>query len=247
MDDVENNVALQELAPPEQSPQVETAEVSQGESDKEVNLRALRLGKKEAERRVQELERQMKMQQELMGQFMTQKSQASQETQVDEVDSIPDEDYLHKGHVKKLLQKERETARKIAQEEAQKLFQEQEKAQFMTRLKSKFSDFDDVVNSETLDLLEQQDPELAKTIVELGDPYKMGLQSYKFIKSMGLAEKVPEHKRGKEVEKKLEQNQKSVQSPMAFDKRPMAQTFQLTEKNKQELYNEMMKYSQMAG
>lgn len=248
MDEVENQMAVEEIAPPEQSPQVEPAEVANVPNDKEENIRALRLSKKEAERRAIELERQLKLQQEMLGQLMARQSIPSEKvTAVDELDNIPDEDYLHKGHVKKLLQKEREEARKIAQEEVQKTLQEQEKAQFMIKLKSKFPDFDDVVNPETLSLLEEQDPDLAKTIVEIGDPYKMGLQSYKFIKSMGIVEKVPETRRGKEVEKKIEQNQKSVQSPMAYDKRPMAQTFQLTEKNKQDLYNEMIKYAQMAG
>lgn len=247
MDEVENNVTEQEVVPSESNPQVQQTEVSESSSVQEENFRALRQGKKEAERRAQELEQQLKMQQEMLGHLMARQPSQSEKTVVDELDSIPDEDYLHKGHVKKLLQKEREEARRIAQEEVKKTLQEQEKSQFMVKLKGKFSDFEDVVNPETLSLLEEQDPELAKSIVEIGDPYKMGMQSYKFIKSMGLAKKVPEARRAKEVEKKLEQNEKTVQSPMAYEKRPMAQTFQLTEKHKQELYNEMTKYAQMAG
>ncbi len=114
-------------------------------------------------------------------------------------------------------------------------------------MKNKFSDFEDVVNPETLELLEQQDPELAKSIADVGDPYKIGLQTYKYIKSMGLAEKVPGSRRSKEVEKKIEQNQKTVQSPQAFDKRPMAQTFKLTEAMKNELYKEMVEAARLVG
>jgi signal recognition particle subunit SEC65 len=247
MDEVEVKEVVGEIATPEPSPQVEATESAPVANDKEENLRALRMGKKEAERRAQELERQLKLQQEMLGQLMAQRPQEVQALPVDELDSVPDEDYIPKGQVKKLLKKEREEGRKIAQEEARKVLQEQEQAQFLTKLKSKFTDFDDVVNPETLEILETQDPELAKTIAELNDPYKMGLQSYKYIKSMGIASKVPETRRGNEVEKKIAANEKTVPSPMAYDKRPMAQTFQLTEKNKQDLYNEMIKYAHMAG
>lgn len=247
MDEVENKVVVEEIAPLEQSPQVETTEASQIESnDKEENIRALRNGKKEAERRVQELERQAKMQQELLGQIMAQKPQMAEQSQVDELDNVSDDDYLPKGQVKKLLQRERETARKIAQEEVQKTLHEQEKSQFHTRLKSKFSDFDEVVNPETLELLEQQNPDIARTIVKLQDPYDMGLQSYTFIKSLGLAQKIPESRRAKEIDKKIEQNKKTVQSPLAYEKRPMAQTFQMTEEYLSEVNKEMMKYANFA-
>src|ERR1700677_3635871 len=183
----------------------------------------------------------------MRGQLMAQRPHAAQESAPDELDNISDEDYLPKGQVKKLLQRERENSRKIAQEETQKILREQERSQFHMRLKSEFSDFDDVVNPETLELFEQKNPALARTIAKNADPYDMGLQTYSYIKSMGLVEKVPESRRGKEVDKKIEQNAKSIQSPMAYEKRPMAQTFQLTEQSKKDLYKEMMGYGQLAS
>lgn len=247
MDEVENKLADIEVAPLETNPQDETPETTQVvDNDKEVNLRNLRLGKKEAERRVKELENQAKMQQELLGQLMASRQpQQAEHSQVDELDNVSDEDYIPKGQVKKLLQREREAARKIAQEEVQKTLQEQEKSQFHSKLKSKFSDFDEVVNPETLELLEQQNPDIARTIVKLGDPYDMGLQSYTFIKSLGLAQKIPDSRRAKEVDKKIDQNKKTVQSPLAYDKRPMAQTFQMTEEYLSEVNKEMMRYANM--
>ena len=50
-----------------------------------------------------------------------------------------------------------------------------EAERFHERLRSKYSDFDDIVNSETIALLEKKEPELATTIADLQDPYKMGL------------------------------------------------------------------------
>lgn len=246
MDEVENKIAEVELAPLETTPQEESTETSQvANHAQEENFRNLRQGKKEAERRVQELERQAKMQQELLGQLMASRQPQAEQAPVDELDNVSDEDYIPKGQVKKLLQRERENSRKIAQEEVQKTLQEQEKSQFHSRLKNKFSDFDDVVNPETLELLEQQNPDIARTIVKLGDPYDMGLQSYTFIKSLGLAQKIPESRRAKEVDKKIEQNKKTVQSPLAYDKRPMAQTFQMTEEYLSEVNKEMMRYANM--
>lgn len=243
MDDVENNVAMtQETDTPETSPQDEAPQQeAQVESKQDRNWREMR-------RINAELERKAKAQEELIaGLLKTQMAaQASQSAPIDEVDSIPDADYIPKGEVKKLLKREREDIKKEAREEAKRILEEQEKANFHKRLKEKFTDFDEVVNPETLELLDNQDPDLARTIADLQDPYKIGLQTYKYIKSMGLSSKVPTQKRMKEVEKKIEQNAKTVQSPLAYDRRPMAQTFQLTEQLKQELWKEMQGYAQAA-
>jgi hypothetical protein len=100
---------------------------------------------------------------------------------------------------------------------------------------------------ETLELLETKDPELAETIAQLKDPYKMGIQSYKYIKALGLQNELPTARRHKEIEKKLEKNAKSVQTPMAYDKRPIAQAFKATEADKRRLYEEMMQYAQQSS
>lgn len=51
------------------------------------------------------------------------------------------------------------------------------------RLKSKYSDFHEVVSEENCELLKQNDPELAASIAALqGDPYKQGLAAYKILK-----------------------------------------------------------------
>lgn len=245
MDEVENQVAVQEIAPPETSPQEESpkqeAQAPQIDERQDRNWREMR-------RINSELERKVKMQEEMMAQLLQRGASTPPPSQpIDELDSIPDDDYIPKGQVKKLIKKAEERAEKIAQEAVQKSLQEREKSQFADRLRSKFTDFDDVVNPETLELLEQQDPELAKTIASSGDPYAMALQSYKFIKSMGIAEKAPVARRAKEIDRKIEQNAKTVQSPQAFDKRPMAQTFRMTETQKKALFEEMNSYASLAG
>ena len=75
----------------------------------------------------------------------------------------------------------------------------------------------------------------------------MGLQSYKYIKALGIVEKLPESRHKKEVVQKLEKNAKAVQSPTAYDKRPMAQAFKATQADSKKLYEEMMFYAGQAS
>lgn len=244
MDEVENTMAVEEIATPETNPQESNDAPHQEpvvDDRKERNWREIR-------RKSEDLERKARAQEELIaGLLKAQMSAPPPAPPRDELDSISDSDYIPKGDVKKLFHREKEAIKKEAVEEARRYWEEQEKANFHSKLKNKFSDFDDVVTPETLELFEQEDPELAKTIAELQDPYKMGMQTYKYIKSMGLSAKVPNHRRVKEVDRRIEQNAKTVQSPQAYEKRPMAQTFKMTEQMQTELWKEMNQYAQLAG
>ena len=164
--------------------------------------------------------------------------------EVDEFEGIDDDEYLPVGKVKQLVEKK---ARAIVQAETQKILQQQEQANFLDKLKRQYGDFDDIVNQETLAILEKQDPDLAETIAGLQDPYKIGLQSYKYIKALGIADKVPQARRVAEVDKKIEKNAKTVQSPQAYDKRPMAQAFKTTDAERAAIYKEMMEYASGSG
>lgn len=168
--------------------------------------------------------------------------------EIDELSEIGDDDYIPAGKVKKLVERQAQIiAQKAVREETQRIHQEQEQSQFLNKLKRQFSDFDDIVNNETLSILENQDPDLAQTISDLKDPYKIGLQSYKYIKALGLASQVPQVRRTNEIEKKLEKNAKTVQSPLAYDKRPMAQVFKTTDAERAAIYKEMMEHASKAS
>ena len=129
----------------------------------------------------------------------------------------------------------------------ERLMKEQEKSQFLDKLKREFSDFEEVVTPETLAILEETNPRLANLIAKSKDPYEIGLQSYEYIKALNLSDKAPQKRRAKEVEKKIEENAKTVQTPQAYDKRPLAQAFMLTDAMKSDLYKEMMQYASLAG
>ncbi len=248
-DQVENQSASMEIATPETENHDVPAQESKVEVAKEVtddrqdrNWKLMREQKKE-------LERELKREREVSERLLQMQSQSSHQKpqEVDELDSIGDEEFIPKGKVHKLIQKEAIRIRNEAKKEAEELLQKQHQSQFLDRLKRQYSDFDDVVNAETLSLLEEQEPELANTIAETKDPYKMGIQSYKYIKAMNLAAKAPEARRSREVEKKLEKNANTIQTPQAYDKRPMAEAFRMTPLDKKKLYEDMMGHASRAS
>lgn len=243
MDEILNNevaeVVTQENVvnePVEQQPEVQPAlERRQDRNWKELN------------RAKEDLERKARMQEEMIERLLKANPQP-QVVEKDEFDEISDEEFIPKGKVKGLVKKEAERiAEAIAKREYEKLMKQQEQSQFMEKLQRQYSDFNEVVNPETLSLFEEQEPELAQAIAESKDPYKIGVQSYKYIKAMNLTSKVPETRRAKEVDRKIKENEKIVQSPMTYDKRPMAQAFKLTKEEQSKLYEEMTQYAGMAG
>lgn len=238
-DEVQNDGAQQEIANPETSQQ--DAAVEQNAQPQEgkhfANLR----------RKNDELQRKLQSQEEMLQLFLAQKTQQQSPQPVQEDVEVGDDEYVQGSKFKKAIQQAVENGKKAAREETKKLLEEQHKSQFLDRLKKRYNDFDDVVNPETLAILEEEDPDLASTIAATQDPYTIGLQSYKYIKALGLVEKAPKHRRVKEVDKAIEANSKKVQSPQAFDKRPMAQAFELTKDMKTQLYEEMNRYAAMSG
>lgn len=255
MDEVEQQ-GVEELATPDSSQQhdedassYDTSERRETEeSAQDRNWRAMREKQSELERREQEASQRAKMMEEINLQILAQmknlQGQPIGQPIQEEEEELPADDYVPWGKTKSYLEKRTSKERDAIKKE---VLAEVERNRWKERLSAKYADFDDVVNVETLALLEKNDPELGATIAELKDPYKIGLQSYKYIKSLGLHEKVSPARRAIEVEKKLEKNSKSVQSPQAFDKRPMAQAFRLTEADKKQLYKEMMGYASQAG
>jgi hypothetical protein len=197
--------------------------------------------------RQKELERDLHMQRELNEKLMSMTQARPQApAEIDELDSISDEEYVPKGKSKKLVQKQVEPLKKELEELKAQLNKRDRQDQFNS-LKRQYADFDEVVNNETMALLEQTEPELANTIADLKDPYKIGVQTYKYIKALGIQAKLPESNRLKEVDRKLAANAKTVQSPLASEKRPMAQAFKLSNEEKSRLYEEMTGYARLAS
>jgi hypothetical protein len=242
------NSVVSEVAPQVEN-QVNEVREAQSQGQEPVtnqHLKAMRLKNAELERELKQLrEGQMQIMQAQLA------SQQPVRQELDEFDKISDEEFIPLGKVKKLAEKNSQKVLKNAEElvrqEVNKALQKREQDQFMDRLNRQYSDFSEVVTPETLSILEEKEPELAATIADLKDPYKIGMQSYKYIKAMGLSKAAKEVRREKEIEKAIEKQEKAVTSPMAFDKRPIAQAFKLTDAMKKDLYREMHGYAALAS
>ena len=208
------------------------------DEDQERNWRAMR-------QRQKELEWEIRKRDELLEKALS-APRHQQEQQIQEEPEIPEDEYANYGGVKKVTKKTIEPLEREIQELKSKIAQDESRKKFES-LKASFSDFDDVVNIETLEILEKEQPELAADIANMKDPYKMGLYSYKLIKSEGILDRVAGTRRKKDIDKRLEKNSKTVQTPLAYDKRPMAQAFKATAADEKRLYEEMMHYASMAG
>jgi hypothetical protein len=244
MTEIENqNSEGQEVAPlvDNQVNEVNEAKKLKEETD-ERNFKAMRLKNADLERRLKERD-------EIFDRMLQAKvAQPIERQEIDEFDSIGADEFIPKGKVERLVEKKaQQYAEQIAKKEVETYFKKQNDSQFLDRLNRQYSDFTEIVNPETLSLLEEKEPELAQSIADLKDPYKIGLQSYKYIKAMNLLQKAPESRREKEIDKAIAKSEKSVTSPMAFDKRPIAQAFKLTDAMKKDLYREMHGYAALAN
>ena len=247
MTEIQNqNSAVHEVAPQVETQVHEVKETQQQEPVTNQHLKAMRLKNAELERELKQLR---DTQTQILQAQLSNAAPVRQE--VDEFDKIGDEEFIPLGKVKKLAERNTQKVLKgteeLVRQEVQKALQKQQDTQFMDRLNRQYSDFSEIVNPETLSILEEKEPELAATIADLKDPYKIGVQSYKYIKAMGLSQTATEQRREKEVDKAISKSEKAVTSPMAYDKRPIAQAFKLTDAMKKDLYREMHGYAALAS
>jgi len=119
--------------------------------------------------------------------------------------------------------------------------QELEQQTLDLRLKSKFPDFDSVVNSQNLQKLASEDPELAYTLDSTQDMYAKAVTAYKMIKAGQPREAISED------DENFEENQYKPRSTNSLNKqdsdRPLGQAnaFQrgLSQDQKSKLWAEM--------
>jgi hypothetical protein len=248
MTDIQSqNSEVREVAPLAENQVNEEREIQQvQEPVNNQHLKVMRLKNAELERDLKQLrEHQMQIMQAQLA------NSAPVRQEVDEFDKIGDEEFIPLGKVKKLAEKNTQKVLKnteeLVRQEVAKALKKQESDQFMDRLNRQYSDFSEIVNPETLSILEEKEPELAATIADSKDPYKIGVQSYKYIKAMGLSQTAKDSRREKEIDKAIAKSEEAVTSPIAYDKRPIAQAFKLTDAMKKELYREMHGYAALAS
>ena len=190
---------------------------------------------KETRRKMQELERRAKEQDELIAQMKAPPKAAPVE---DELDKLGDEDIVTKGQAKKL-------AAKMAEEIAQRIVQQRENSTVEERLSTKFQDFNQVVTRENIELLKETEPELAMSLSHNTDPYSQGIAAYKLLKRLGIGEAEVSKEPVREKQKAIANSQKplSVNAVTKTSAIGNAHMFEngLTEELKKSLRQEMAK------
>ena len=239
--DIENEVATQEVTDDstQAENEVQTPQVDEKAEEQERNWRAMRQRDKEKEIALKQKDDEIAAMRAVLAQVAQPQKPVQEEEQIDL------EEYSTYGGVQKVARKTvQPLEEKIAHLEG--LIKKQDEEKRIRDFRKQYPDFDDVVNVETLELLEKREPELANDIAQSTDPFMMGFRSYKTIKALGLQADVPTSRRVAEVDKKIEQNKKTVQSPQAYDKRPMAKAFKTTAADQKRLYEEMMGFASQA-
>lgn len=175
MTDDENTSVEEEVTQPTESEttqdvqkeEVQEAPQSQ-RSDEEHNWKEARRMRELLIRRNLELEEQVKT-------FTSQKS-----SQNDDLNKLAEDDIITVGQAKRLQQQE---ARRIAEE----VIRQREAETMEERLQFKFPDFNDVVTKENIEILQQNEPELAMSLQGLAhNPYAQATAAYKLLKKHGL-------------------------------------------------------------
>lgn len=130
---------------------------------KDENLYRLREAKEQLEKENRELR------------LMREKERSS-----DEDFSIDDDDLVDGKTVKKLYNELKELKKFRTSYESEK------QASIPDRLKTKYSDFEQVVTKENIDKLKQIEPEMYSSITSGSDLYTKGVSAYKTLKAMGI-------------------------------------------------------------
>jgi hypothetical protein len=169
----------QDVAPPQEadqqsSPQEAPQAVSnQAMSDQEYNWR-------EARRQIDELRQKTEAQERYILSLNQQDDSSSEDD--DDLARLADDDIVTAKQARGL-------ASKMAREAAEEIIRQREASTAEDRLRAKFSDYDTVVTRDNIELLKQQDPELASSLYALSsDPYTQAVAAYKLLKRTGIGD-----------------------------------------------------------
>lgn len=167
----EENVTEQEAVQP-----ADTTVQDSSRSDKDKNFERLRNKLESLESEAHESREVIKKQNELLERMQTAFSSSPQDS--DDYERMDAEDFISKKHLNKWEQRSQEKFKQLAE----KAIQEYEKKNYIQKLHHAYPDYEDVVSTENVKKLEQDDPEYAQLLAEVKDDYKRREMAYKRIK-----------------------------------------------------------------
>lgn len=225
-ENVAEEIAQQETPPdvvqPHESEGQESSSHQSQESDKDRNFRELRESKRQVESELRELREQM-------DRIARSQAPAPQE---EEEPELSDDDLVEGKHLKRYIKR------------LESRLEQQAAASVPDRLKSKFSDFDQVVTPENVEKLKQAEPEMYATLVSGKDLYTKGVSAYKALKSFGIVKTDP-YIADKESVQKSHSRPMSAQAVKGQGALHEANAFAkgLTPELRKQLYQEMIEAS----
>ena len=157
---------------PSPEPQVAQAAPEQ-ETPQQRNFKALREQALRLEAEKQEMARQL---------AAYQQQPKSQPESIEQEDNLAPDALIEKRHLSRYDKKIQRLEEQLKQYQDQSVATSAE-----LQLKSKFPDFDAIVNKDNLEMLKLTYPELAQTIYNNPDLYTKGASAYTIIKQMGIA------------------------------------------------------------
>lgn len=191
----------------------------------------------ETRKKMQELDRQNR---EMAQELNSLKKQKEPPPAEDELDKMSDDDIMTKAQAKKM-------AERMAKKVAEDVLKQRDASTVDERLSTKLPDFADVVTKENIELLKQNEPELAMSLYHIPDPFQQGVAAYKMLKKLGIGAEVVKSQE-KEKAQKNSQKPLSVNAVTKQSAIGNAHLFEngLTPELKSQLWKEMQEASKRA-
>lgn len=222
-----DGVINQALAEPEIKKEDKT---QQSISDKEINFRRLE------NQRDEERERRIKaeMEAQLLKQRMDQIEKQLQPKESDPLDGV--EDYVDPERLKAVLRQERTALKKEAEEIAERKMREMrlqdEKLNHVSKLRSEFRDYDEVMNEGNIARLEQSNPVFLKAVLQIQDDYERKKLAYEYLK-----QSTPKVTESPSIKEKVDENLRNPYYIPSGSGTPMAVEFDLSsDKSRKDAY-----------
>ena len=170
-------------------PEIAQAAPAEQETPQQRNFKALRDQARQLEQEKAELARQL---------ASYQQQQQQQQESIEENDNLAPDALIEKRHLSRYDKKIRNLETQLKQYQDQSVATSAE-----LQLKTKYADFDAIVNKDNLEMLKLTYPELAQTIYNNPDLYTKGASAYTIIKQMGIAPGVQNDQDRARAEKNL--------------------------------------------
>jgi len=167
-----------------------TTQAQGAQGDREINFEKLRRKTEALEQELQKRDALLNQQQQALNQLQSRFAPQDR----DELDSLPDEELIDKAKFKRLIEKERSSMRKEAEDVARQTYQKLDSENYQQKLYSAFPDYDQVVNTSNAEKLQAKDPEFMSLLAEVKDEYKGREMAYKKMKKLAAEDDKPKVK-----------------------------------------------------